>query len=212
MQKHIFVTGIGTEIGKTVVSAIITESLQADYWKPIQAGELHCSDTDKVKGLITNTKTAFHQNSYSLKEAMSPHAAAKRERVTICIKDITRPQTQNRLVIEGAGGLLVPLNDKDTMLDLIHQTDKIVVVSQNYLGSINHTLLTLDMIKTQGYKHIGIVFNGGRNKDTESIIIQKTGVFLIGGIEQYANIDRCIVSKYATKLEYKLTEFINLSD
>ena len=142
MTKTYFITGIGTEVGKTIVSAVVTEALWADYFKPIQAGDLEYSDTDKVKALISNSKSKFFNNAYALKTPMSPHAAAEIDEVTIDLKSISRPKTQNHLVIEGAGGLMVPLNNKDCIIDLIEKTDKIILVSRHYLGSINHTLLS----------------------------------------------------------------------
>jgi len=129
-MKRLFVTGISTEIGKTMTSAILVEALEADYWKPIQAGELDNSDSHKVKSLISNTKTVIHKNSYELKHPMSPHAAAAKEGVTIDRFHIETPETDNHLVIEGAGGLLVPLNDEDTMLDIIMPDYKVIVVSR----------------------------------------------------------------------------------
>src|SRR6056297_2604082 len=99
MQK-IFVTGISTEVGKTIASAIVTEALEADYWKPIQAGDLENSDTHKVKNLISNQKTFFHPNSFALKTPMSPHAAAKIDDVEITSEAIKQPETENDLVIE----------------------------------------------------------------------------------------------------------------
>ena len=127
-----FITGIGTEIGKTITSAILTEALQADYWKPIQAGDLENTDTDKVRSLISNKKSNFHEESYRLKHAMSPHAAAKREGVHINLKNIKMPKHPNPLIIEGAGGLLVPLNDTDCVIDLTDQMDcEVILVSQN---------------------------------------------------------------------------------
>ena len=145
-MKQIFVTGTSTEVGKTIASAIITEALEADYWKPIQAGSLENTDTDRVKRLISNDKTKFHKSSYELKSAMSPHAAAAIDGVHIDRLEIHEPQTENYLVIEGAGGLLVPLNDSDTILDIIMPTYQVVVVSRHYLGSINHTLLTVNWL------------------------------------------------------------------
>ena len=127
-----FVTGIGTEIGKTITSAILVEALESDYWKPIQAGELECSDTHKVKDLITNNKSQFHQESYRLKAAMSPHAAAQKEGREIQINKCIAPQTDNTLIIEGAGGLLVPINDTDCIIDLIPQFKaETILVSQH---------------------------------------------------------------------------------
>src|SRR5690606_3561748 len=147
-----FITGIGTEVGKTIVSAILTEALEADYWKPIQAGDLDNSDTDKVKALVSNSKTVFHPNAFALKTPMSPHAAAEIDGVLIEKKKIQRPKTENSLVIEGAGGLLVPINDSETILDLIRPEDFVILVSRHYLGSINHTLLSMEALKNRGLK------------------------------------------------------------
>ena len=132
MQK-IFITGISTEVGKTIASAIFTEALQADYWKPVQAGDLDNTDMDKVKRLISNNKSKFHPCSYELKSAMSPHAAAEIDGIRIDRFHINEPETENHLIIEGSGGILVPLNDEDTMFDIIMPDYKVVVVSRNYL-------------------------------------------------------------------------------
>ena len=114
-----FITGISTDVGKTVASAILVEALQADYWKPIQAGDLDNSDTHKVQNLISNTKSRFHPNAFALKTPMSPHAAAEIDGISIDIKQIIVPKTKNHLVIEGAGGLLVPINDTQTIFEII---------------------------------------------------------------------------------------------
>jgi dethiobiotin synthetase len=111
MQK-IFVTGIGTDVGKTIVSAVLVEALQADYWKPIQAGDLDNSDTQKVQRLVTNTKSQFHKEAYRLNTPASPHYAAELDGIEISLNNIQLPQTTNQLIIEGAGGLMVPINQK----------------------------------------------------------------------------------------------------
>ncbi|MEP2237536.1 MAG: dethiobiotin synthase, partial [Maribacter sp.] len=161
MQK-IFVTGISTEVGKTIASAIFTEALKADYWKPVQAGDLDNTDTDKVKRLISNNTSKFHESSYNLKAAMSPHAAAEIEDIEIDRFHIVEPETENNLVIEGSGGILVPLNDEDTMFDIIMPDYKVVVVSRNYLGSINHTLLTIKWLLQKGYE-VSVLYSGEAN-------------------------------------------------
>ena len=127
-MKRYFVTGIGTEVGKTVVAAILTEALQADYWKPVQSGDLHNSDTMKVQRLIGNTQTKFHPEGYALTQPLSPHASAAIDGVTIDPAQIVPPATSNTLIIEGAGGLLVPLNDKDLLADLIPTLNATVVL------------------------------------------------------------------------------------
>ena len=201
-MRRIFVTGIGTDIGKTVVSAVLSEALEADYWKPIQCGELENTDSMRIQSWISNKKTVVHQEDYRLKGFMSPHAAAKLENITIEIESIATPDTSNTLIIEGAGGLMVPLNDRDLIVDLIQQLDsEVVVVSQNYLGSINHTLMTLEILKSRGIRIAGIIFNGEENSDTESIILETTGVKLLGKIGWEDNIDAEVVSQYATQFK-----------
>ena len=195
-MQEIFVTGISTEVGKTIASAIIVEALQADYWKPIQAGELAHSDSHKIAELISNTKTVIHKNSYALKTPMSPHAAAELDNVVIDREKIIVPDTSNHLVIEGAGGLLVPLNDEDTILDIIMPNYKVVVVSRHYLGSINHTLLTIGWLQERGYD-VYVIFSGNENKTTEDIILKKTGVQLIGRINEEEAFDKDLIKTYA---------------
>ncbi|NAS12606.1 dethiobiotin synthase [Poritiphilus flavus] len=198
-MKRIFVTGISTEVGKTVASAIITEALEADYWKPIQAGDLDNSDSHKVARWISNSKTVIHPNSYALHTPMSPHAAADIDNILIDLKNITEPQTDNHLVIEGAGGLLVPLNDEDTILDLIRPEYKVVVVSRHYLGSINHSLLTIGWLERLGFE-VNLLFSGDEHPSTESIIRKKTKARLIGRIDEEAAFNKQLVKEYAQRL------------
>ena len=195
-----FITGISTEVGKTIVSAIVTQALQADYWKPVQAGELEHSDTHKVQQLVSNIKTKFHASAFNLKTPMSPHAAAKIDGVNLSVKKIKRPKVQNNLVIEGAGGLLVPLNDTQTVIDLILPLDKVIVVSRHYLGSINHTLLTIEALKLRGIPVFGIIFSGAKHPSTESIITKMSGVPVLGRIDQEPYFDKNVVKQYAEDL------------
>ncbi|MEB8328501.1 dethiobiotin synthase [Flavobacteriaceae bacterium KMM 6897] len=202
-MKKIFVTGISTEVGKTIASAIIVEALEADYWKPIQAGELDHTDSHKIAELVSNTKTVIHKNSYALKTAMSPHAAAELDGVIIDVNNIQEPATENHLVIEGAGGLLVPLNDSDTILDIIMPTYKVVVVCRHYLGSINHSLLTINWLKRKGYD-VSIIFSGNEHPTTESIIVKKTQVPVIGRIDEEKSFDKAMIKKYAALFKANL--------
>jgi dethiobiotin synthetase len=202
-MQQIFVTGISTEVGKTIASAIITEALEADYWKPVQAGDLDHSDSHKVAELISNSKTKIHKCSYELQTPMSPHAAADIDGIQINIRKIVLPETDNHLVIEGAGGLLVPLNQNDTILDLIKPNYKVVVVSRHYLGSINHSLLTINLLKQKGYD-VSILFSGNEHPTTEKIILDKTGVSSIGRIDEESNFDKAVIKKYAEKFKDSL--------
>tara|TARA_R110002051_G_scaffold23818_1_gene59703 strand:- start:10 stop:621 length:612 start_codon:yes stop_codon:yes gene_type:complete len=200
MQKKYFITGISTEVGKTVVAAIVTEALEADYWKPIQAGELENSDTHKVVRFISNKKTVFHQNSYALKTPMSPHAAAEIDGITVDLKEIQEPKTDNHLVIEGAGGLLAPINDTTTILDLIQPNYKVIVVSRHYLGSINHTLLTVNLLKEKGFE-VAIIFSDDEHKTTESIIKKMTNITILGNIDEEPYFDKNVIKEYADKFK-----------
>lgn len=202
-QKKLFVTGISTDVGKTVVSAILVEALEADYWKPVQAGDLEYSDTHKVQGLISNHKSTFHPNSYALNTPMSPHESARLDGVQVQLDKIEEPETKNHLIIEGAGGLLVPLNDSDTILDLIQQNYKVVVVSRHYLGSINHTLLTIKLLREKGFE-VALIYSGDQHKSTESIIEKMTGVEVLGRIEDEPYFDKNVIKEYAVKFREKL--------
>ena len=193
----LFITGISTDVGKTIASSIIVESLQADYWKPIQAGDLENSDSHKVKSYISNTVTQIFENSYQLNTPASPHLAAAIDNIKIDVKNIIAPQTKNHLVIEGAGGLYVPLNDTDCIIDLIKPDYKVIVVSRHYLGSINHTLLTIEALNARNIKIVGIIFSGNENKSTEEIILLKTNLKCIGRINQEPYFDKNVIAEYA---------------
>ncbi|MBP2831350.1 dethiobiotin synthase [Aquimarina sp. U1-2] len=204
-MKNIFITGIGTDVGKTIASAVVVEALQADYFKPVQAGDLENSDTDKVKKLVANTSSTFYPNSYALQTPMSPHAAAAIDGLTVEVDKIKIPETKNHLVIEGAGGLLVPLNDEDTIMDLIRPDYKVIVVSRHYLGSINHTLMTIWILKEQGF-NVSVIFNGNEHKTTEDIIKKMGEVDVIGRIADEPYFDTMVIQEYADRFRSKLEE------
>jgi len=193
----LFITGISTDVGKTIASSIIVEALEADYWKPIQAGDLDNSDSHKIRSYISNDKTVIHENSYKLSTPASPHFSAELDGITIDLKQVKEPDTKNHLVIEGAGGVLVPLNDTYCVIDLIDKEYNVIVVSRHYLGSINHTLLTIEALKNRNLDISGIIFSGDENKATESIILNKTGVKCIGRIEQEPYFDQNVIKEYA---------------
>lgn len=200
----LFITGIGTDVGKTVASAIVTQALEADYWKPIQAGDLDNSDSHKVKAQVSNAKSVFHPNAYALNTPASPHYAAAVDGITIDLKQIIEPKTTNHLVIEGAGGVLVPINDSDCVVDLIQKDYKVIVVSRHYLGSINHTLMTFEALKSRGITIAGIIFSGDENQATESIILKKTAAKMIGRIDNEPYFDQNVTQYYADKFRDNL--------
>jgi dethiobiotin synthetase len=193
----IFITGISTDVGKTISAAIVVEALEADYWKPVQAGDLDHSDSHKIKAKISNRKTRIFENSYKLNTPASPHLAAEIDGIKIDLKQMVEPVTSNHLVIEGAGGIFVPLNANDLIIDLIQPDYKVIVISRHYLGSINHTLLTIEAIQNRGFKVAGIIFSGSENKATESLILNKTRVKCIGRIDEEPYFDQNVILEYA---------------
>ena len=204
MPKRLFITGIDTDVGKTIVSAIVCQSLQADYWKPVQAGDIEKGDKYTVQCLLSNTNTKIHENTYALTSPMSPHAAAKIDGININLNDFKEPETNNTLVIEGAGGLLVPLNDQITIIDLIKPSYHVIVVSKHYLGSINHSLMTIQLLQAKGFK-VSVIFNGDENSESESVIQCMTNVNVIGRISQEDSIDKSIINKYAQQFKRVLS-------
>ena len=202
---RLFVTGIGTEVGKTIIAAILTEALEADYWKPIQAGDLHHSDTDRVKALVTNNRSIFYKEAFCLQQPMSPHAAAEKDGINVHLSNIRAPKTNNHLIIEGAGGLMVPLNYEDCIIDLILQLNcEVVLVSRNYLGSINHTLLSIEALQKRGILIKGIIFNGTENKETEKVILKMANVSLLGRVWEEKGFDPIVIRKYAAQFKESL--------
>ncbi len=198
-----FVTAIGTDSGKTLVSAILCEALQADYWKPVQSGLPR--DTETVSSLVTNPTTVFHPERFLLTTPVSPHAAAKADGVTIELDAFHLPESANTLVVEGAGGCLVPLSDQHLIIDLIaHLNLETILVSNLYLGSINHTLLTFEALKKRNLPVRGIVFNGDANEESERIILHYTKLRCLLRIKKESAIDREVVKTYALALKKEL--------
>ncbi len=196
-MRKIFVTGISTDVGKTIVSAMVSEALNADYWKPIQTGTQ--TDSFTVKNLISNDITVIHKESYHLPEPLSPHTAAELNGVEISLSNINLPVSTNpTLIIEGAGGLMVPLNNNDFIFDIIIKARaSVILVVKNYLGSINHTLLSVHFMKLKKIEILGIIFNGESNSSSENLILNHTGLICLGRIAEEKEINKETVKKYS---------------
>ncbi|MCL4136042.1 UNVERIFIED_CONTAM: hypothetical protein GTU68_040142, partial [Idotea baltica] len=209
--RNIFISGIGTGIGKTLISAILSESLNADYWKPIQAGDLDNSDSIKVKNLLSNNNSKIYEERYKLNTPASPHYAAELDNIEIKLNDFILPESKNDyLIIEGAGGLLVPINNKDTIIDIIgHLNSECILISENYLGSINHTLLSYEALKLRDVNVLGIIFNGESNPATEEIILKKTKLDLIGNISKLDHINKETIKKEANNITANLKRILS---
>lgn len=172
--KKLFVTGTDTDIGKTVVSSILVSGLKADYWKPIQAGRDPISDTEFLKKVTELPEDHFHPESFDLTEPMSPHAAAEIDGVSISFDDIQEPETDcDHLIIEGAGGLIVPVNDDQYIIDLIsHFGYPALLVAKSGLGTLNHTLLSLEAMRNRNIPIFGVVLVGEKHDSNEKAIIK----------------------------------------
>ena len=210
MQHQYFISAIGTDSGKTFVSAILVEALKAHYWKPIQAGLP--KDTDQVKNLVSNTESIFLKERFCLTAPMSPHAAAKIDNIKINLSDFELPkESQDKsLIVEGAGGLFVPINygqngKADYVIDIIEKLNlPLILVCNLYLGSINHTMLSLESIKNRNIKLKGIIFNGESNTESERIIenyiIHQLDSKVLLRIKQETEITKETVKKYAQQI------------
>ena len=206
MNSVIFVTGIGTGIGKTLVSAILTRALDADYWKPIQAGFANGTDSEWVKDMLGGTSSIIHPEVYKLAMPASPHIAAREENISISIKNICEriPKNSRTLIVEGAGGLLVPLNNHEFVTDLIKALGaKVVLVSRNYLGSINHSLLTARVCREMRIPVIGWIFND-QYLDYESEIVHWSNFPKIASVPYCENINGTFINSQAAAISRQL--------
>ena len=213
----IFVTGIGTDVGKTIASAILCEALEADYWKPVQAGFDSGTDAELLKSLITNKKTIIHPETYKLKLASSPHIAARKEGITIELDKIAQDfvnikssivNRQSSIVIEGAGGLMVPLNENEFIIDLIKKLNaKVLLVSKNYLGSINHSLLTASVCKQNKLNVIGWMFNENFMNYEEEIETW-SGYTKIATVPTCEHVNAVFVQQQALLIKHSLQFFL----
>jgi dethiobiotin synthase len=209
IPSRIFVTGTDTDVGKTVVSAILVAGLEANYWKPVQSGvavstnSAENSDSGWIRSILQLTDDRINKERYVLNEPLSPHAAAKIDGVQIDLDDFELPAPNERsLVVEGAGGVLVPLNDKHLMLDLIAKFSlPVVVVCRSGLGTINHTLLTLRALRDRGMTILGVVMNGPRNNSNREAIEHFGKVKVIAEVEPMPVLTR-------ENLELEFSRFI----
>jgi dethiobiotin synthetase len=197
MHKMI-VAGSGTDVGKTIVAAILATVFEGDYWKPVQCGNEEDSDTATMKKLIDTTRHRIYPPAYSFKTPVSPHHAARLENASIHLDAIIPPQTTRPLIIEGVGGILVPLTTKVLSIDLFKSWDcQWVIVSKHYLGSINHTLLTIDALKRYEISIAGIIFNGEPNPDSESAILGNSQLPLLGRLLPETHVNLQTIQRYA---------------
>lgn len=211
MQNNIFfITGIGTGVGKTVAAAIAAEALQANYWKPVQCGFEDGTDNFTVQNLLSNKQSICFDEVYKLETPASPHIAAQKENITIDIEKIREAfekiNEDKPLVIEGAGGIMVPLNENEFVIDLIKKLHAIIIlVSRNYLGSINHSLLTAALCRQNNLPVAGWIFNDVF-MNYEDEIVAWTGYRKLMSIPYCESITKDFILQQAALLKHVLHE------
>jgi dethiobiotin synthetase len=187
MAEQYFITAIHTDSGKTLVSTIFAQALHADYWKPIQAG--YPRDTDTVSKFLQNKKSKTHKEAYLLQAPMSPHAAARLEHLEIHPDNILMPETDNSLIVEYF------------VIDIAQKFDlQIILVCNIYLGSINHSILTVNELKRRKLNVRGVVFNGPENTETEEFILRYSGYPCLLHVRKEKKITQEIINRYAIEL------------
>lgn len=191
LPPEIFITGTDTGIGKSVVSALMTAGLSGTYWKPIQSGLQEETDTEFVKRLTELPPAHFIEERYRLNEPLSPHASAAIDGVSISLTDFMLPEYEtNHMVVEGAGGLMVPLNDEAMIIDLIQLLDiPVLLVARSELGTLNHTFLSLEALRRRDIPVIGVIMNGPQNESNRKAIEKYGKVEVIGEIEKIRELN-----------------------
>jgi dethiobiotin synthetase len=173
-NRPICIAGIHTGIGKTLVSAVVCHALQADYWKPIQAGDTDRTDSMRVRQLSNSLVTKVHPEAWVLGSPQSPHHAAQMDSVEINLEKLQLPYTSNELVIETAGGLYSPIDKRHCMVDLIEKFNaRVILVSRHYLGSINHTLMSLHLLKQRKIPVLGLIYSGADFPSSSTFISEQ---------------------------------------
>jgi len=203
-KKGFFITGTDTGVGKTFFASLLINKYNFDYWKPIQTGKFLENDTLYIKKKIVNKKNILHEPVYSFKKPLSPHLASDYEKISIDIKKIKKPSSKRPLIIEGAGGILVPLNKKNLIIDLIKKFKlPVIVISKSILGTINHTLMTLELLKKNKIKVFGVVLNNIKNKkegNDNAISLESFGnIKVLARISSINNINKKKIENLSKK-------------
>ena len=201
--QKFFITGTDTEVGKTVVAAMLTLGLNGVYWKPVQSGIEVGGDRAWIEQVTCLGKEHFRPESYALRQPLSPHAAARLDGIQLKIEDIFLPSVaaNTHLIVEGAGGILVPLNEHHTMLDLMVQLDlPVLIVARSTLGTINHTLLSLEALRQRQLNILGVVLNGPLNAGNREAIEQFGRTQVVAELEPLETLTSLSLIETYTKL------------
>jgi dethiobiotin synthase len=200
--RGVFVTGTDTDVGKTVVAACLTAAWGASYWKPVQTGlASDPGDTATVARLTGRPPEHAIKPAYAFQAPLSPHAAAEMERALVSLEDIRLPAVARPLVIEGAGGVLVPLNERSVMADLIRQLGlPAILVARTTLGTINHTLLSLEALRARDIEVAGVILSGAENAGNRRAIEQFGRVRMLAEVPRLPRVDRETIADVAARI------------
>lgn len=202
MKNTFFVSGIGTDVGKTIVSSVLCELLFANYWKPVQSGELENTDSMKVERLISFETFQYYPEQFRLTQPLSPHVSAKLDGVHIEASDFVFPAFTGNLIVEGAGGLMVPINENGLLYCDVVAEWKLptILISKHYLGSINHTLMSIETLRNQNIPILGIIYVGDELPMTEEVIFTKTQIPTLFHVPIFENLSKETIYTFATQL------------
>lgn len=202
MKHAFFVSGIGTDVGKTIVSSVLCELLFANYWKPVQSGELDNTDSMKVERLVSFESFQYFPEQFRLTQPLSPHVSAKLDGVHIEATDFIFPEFTGNLIVEGAGGLMVPVNENGLLYcDLVAEWKlTTILISRHYLGSINHTLMSIETLRNRNIPILGIIYVGDELPMTEDIIFTKTQIPSLFHVPIFETLTKETISTFAAQL------------
>lgn len=208
-MKNFFITGTDTGVGKTITAAALTLALQGCYWKPIQSGiEDEASDQSTVKDLTSLSESHFFPSAYNLQASLSPDQAAKLENIQIHIDNLQLPLSERNVIVEGAGGIYVPLNSQQSNLDLMQKLQlPIIVVCRGTLGTINHSLLTIKMLQHVGLRIHGLVFCGALHAANQKAIEEWTQVPTLFTIPFFEELTSAVFKNWVSHNQEKITEY-----
>lgn len=198
LPPKIFITGTDTDVGKTVVSAILVAGTKGAYWKPIQSGLTEETDTQCIRRITGLPEEHFFAETYRLSQPLSPHAAAAIDgkRIDLDAFELPDSSPHSHLIVEGAGGIMVPLNEEALMIDLMANLDlPVLVVASSRLGTINHTLLTLDKLAARKVVIAGVVMNGPPSESSERAIEHYGRTCVVARIDTLPSINRSALEK-----------------
>jgi len=202
-----FVTGTDTNVGKTVLSALLVAALDAAYWKPVQTGATERTDRESVRDWAEVTEDRLPLERYKFDPPVSPHLASRQAGIRIALEDIELPDAPvaSKWIVEGAGGVMVPLNERDLMRDLMLRLGfPVIVAARTALGTINHTLLTLAALREAHLPICGVVLIGDENIENRRAIEHYGKVCVIGHIPVLAQINRAaLLAVYENSFDHR---------